>query len=162
MGIYLDNKYFEATIKNYLEARQAVLKANIQLSDPNGVALQGLVIDLPKLTRDFNSIRDILTGQFLLLCTRLVERYCANIVIDHDDSIQDCAMICLKRIDNFQPAKGKAFNFFTTCIIHHLRQLYRTHQSYQGFLRKLAREKYPDADVDSETVQQHGYERGWD
>ncbi len=46
-------------------------------------------------------------------------------------------MICFDKIDRFDPSKGKAFNYMTTCILNHYRQLYRTARNYNELQRKF-------------------------
>lgn len=46
--------------------------------------------------------------------------------IDRDDALQEGVLICLDKINKFNPDRGKAFNWFTTIILNHYRQLYRT------------------------------------
>jgi hypothetical protein len=45
-------------------------------------------------------------------------------------------MICFEKIDRFDPRKGKAFNYMTTCILNHFRQLYRTARNYNELKKK--------------------------
>jgi DNA-directed RNA polymerase specialized sigma24 family protein len=57
-------------------------------------------------------------------------------LIDQDDAVQEGVMICFEKIDRFDPKKGKAFNYMTTCILNHFRQLYRTARNYNELKRK--------------------------
>ena len=58
-------------------------------------------------------------------------RYAKDIIVDSDDAIQEGAMICFEKIDRFNPEIGKAFNYMTTCILNHYRQIYRTDKNYR-------------------------------
>ena len=56
--------------------------------------------------------------------------------IDIDDAIQEGVLICFEKINRFDPRKGKAFNYMTTCILNHFRQLYRSARNYNELKRK--------------------------
>lgn len=56
--------------------------------------------------------------------------------IDVDDAIQEGVLICFEKIDRFDPRKGKAFNYMTTCILNHYRQLYRSARNYNELKKK--------------------------
>lgn len=56
--------------------------------------------------------------------------------IDIDDAIQEGVLICFEKIDRFDPRKGKAFNYMTTCVLNHLRQLYRSARNYNELKRR--------------------------
>jgi DNA-directed RNA polymerase specialized sigma subunit len=53
-----------------------------------------------------------------------------------DDAIQEGVLICFEKIDRFDPRKGKAFNYMTTCILNHYRQLYRSARNYNELKKK--------------------------
>lgn len=53
-------------------------------------------------------------------------------LIDPDDALQEGVLIALQKVDRFDNTyvgkngkKAKAFNYMTTCILNHFRQLYR-------------------------------------
>lgn len=56
--------------------------------------------------------------------------------IDIDDAIQEGVLICFEKIDRFDPRKGKAFNYMTTCILNHYRQLYRSARNYNELKKR--------------------------
>lgn len=56
--------------------------------------------------------------------------------IDTDDAIQEGVLICFEKIDRFDPRKGKAFNYMTTCILNHYRQLYRSARNYNELKKR--------------------------
>jgi DNA-directed RNA polymerase specialized sigma subunit len=56
--------------------------------------------------------------------------------IDVDDAIQEGVLICFEKIDRFDPRKGKAFNYMTTCILNHFRQLYRSARNYNELKKR--------------------------
>ena len=56
--------------------------------------------------------------------------------IDIDDAIQEGVLICFEKIDRFDPRKGKAFNYMSTCILNHFRQLYRSARNYNELKKR--------------------------
>jgi DNA-directed RNA polymerase specialized sigma subunit len=56
--------------------------------------------------------------------------------IDIDDAIQEGVLICFEKINRFDPRKGKAFNYMTTCILNHYRQLYRSARNYNELKKR--------------------------
>jgi len=56
--------------------------------------------------------------------------------IDIDDAIQEGVLICFEKINRFDPRKGKAFNYMTTCILNHFRQLYRSARNYNELKKR--------------------------
>ena len=76
-----------------------------------------------------------LAAAFYTLSENIV-RYAKFNLIDADDAVQEGVMICFEKIDRFNPDKGKAFNYMTTCILNHFRQLYRTARNYNELKKK--------------------------
>lgn len=87
------------------------------------------------LNYEYDELQQKLTTAFYLLSENIV-RYRKFNLIDPDDQIQEGVMICFQKADGFNPDKGKAFNYMTTCIINHLRQLYRTARNYNELKKK--------------------------
>jgi DNA-directed RNA polymerase specialized sigma subunit len=83
----------------------------------------------------YQDSQDELAVAFYTLSENIV-RYAKFNLIDQDDAIQEGVMICFEKIDRFDPKKGKAFNYMTTCILNHFRQLYRTARNYNELKRK--------------------------
>ena len=48
----------------------------------------------------------------------------------------DYSGICFEKINRFDPRKGKAFNYMTTCILNHFRQLYRSARNYNELKKR--------------------------
>ena len=44
--------------------------------------------------------------------------------------------VCFDKVDRFNSDRGKGFNYFTTCILNHFRQLYRTAKNYNELKKK--------------------------
>jgi DNA-directed RNA polymerase specialized sigma24 family protein len=67
-----------------------------------------------------------------------IVRYAKFNHIDEDDAVQEGVMICFERVDRFNPSKGKAFNYMTTCILNQFRQLYRAAKNHQDLKKKIS------------------------
>jgi len=76
-----------------------------------------------------------LAHDFFILSENLT-RYFKFHLIEPDDAIQEGVMICFDKVDRFVLSKGKAFNYMTTCIANHFRQLHRTSKNYNELKRK--------------------------
>ena len=50
--------------------------------------------------------------------------------MEKDDARQECFFLVLRTLKNFNPNKGKAFNFFTTIILNNLKLLFTKHKKY--------------------------------
>jgi DNA-directed RNA polymerase specialized sigma subunit len=69
--------------------------------------------------------------------------------VEFDDAKQDCFVLVLKSIENFNVGKGSAFNYFTTIIINNLRLIYTKNKTYRSKIEKLIDEiknQYPKLD----------------
>lgn len=155
---YLDNKEFELLINKFQKSKQDRIKfqmiiddivsstekrAKYKKSPDHDLRVYHLLFDQSKL--EFSESQKELATKFYLLADRLV-RYAKDIIVDVDDSIQEAVMICFEKVDRFDPnyrgkngQKAKAFNYMTTCILNHYRQIWRTHKNY-----KLLKERYRD------------------
>ena len=81
------------------------------------------------LVRTHEEMRTGLAKAFYLLSENIV-RYAHYELVDEQDAIQEGVLISFEKIDRFDPSKGKAFNYMTTCIWNHYRQLYRLARNY--------------------------------
>jgi len=70
-----------------------------------------------------------LMGLFDLLITNILASFKFN--IDRDDAKQECFLLILKTLKNFQPERGSAFNYFTTVIVNNLKLLYTKNKKYE-------------------------------
>jgi len=50
--------------------------------------------------------------------------------LDEDDAKQECFLLILKTLKNFNPEVGNAFNYFTTIILNNLKLLYTKNKKY--------------------------------
>lgn len=146
---YLNNKAFEILIVKFQTVKKDRVKYKMLMDDIistqkrtskrgkykrpkawDSIELQYHVID-----DSFQEIQRDLAGEFYKLSQNIV-RYAKFNLIDQDDAVQEGVMICFEKIDRFDPEKGKAFNYMTTCILNHFRQLYRTARNYNELKRK--------------------------
>ena len=148
---YLNNKFLEGAIFRFQKSKQEKIRYQFIMEDVRTSAdVRNLYNrepshDLGFYTLQFemscvnyaNSQKELATA-FYTLSEHLV-RYAKDIIVDQDDAIQEGVMICFEKIDRFNPSIGKAFNYMTTCILNHFRQIYRTSKNY-----KLLKERYRD------------------
>lgn len=71
---------------------------------------------------------DNLYGMFKTLTKRILEfageSFIKQSFEDEDSVVDDCISVCFEKLRRYDPTKGKAFNFFTTIVLGHMRQLY--------------------------------------
>ncbi len=145
---YLNNKNFEKIISIFQEVKKERGKYELIIEDIKSTALRTAKrnkFQMPEswvvaqaeydaiLVR-FENAQKELAHAFYILSENIV-RYAKFDLIDPDDAVQECVMICFEKIDRFDPSKGKAFNYLTTCNMNALRQLYRGARNY-GELKK--------------------------
>jgi len=164
---YLNNKFLEGAIFNFQKYKQEKVKFELIADDvqsstekrlKNKKSLNhDLAFYLSERTRvclEFKESQHQLATAFYTLSEHLV-RYAKDIIVDCDDAVQEGVMICFEKIDRFHPDKGKAFNYMTTCILNHLRQIYRSNKNY-----KLLKERYKEFIISKfgNTVMKNGRE----
>jgi DNA-directed RNA polymerase specialized sigma24 family protein len=151
---YLNNKTFEGIIAEFQRSRREKAKYEMIIEDLLGArtrrekrnknirraellskTLNQRVAEYKDICFKFTTSQDDLASAFFILSENIV-RYAKFHFIDHDDAVQEGVMICFEKIDRFDPKKGKAFNYMTTCILNHFRQLYRTARNYQELKKK--------------------------
>lgn len=146
---YLNNKNFESLIVYFQQAKKERIKYQIFMDDINAtehrVIKRGKFIkpqswsltekEFKIISSEYEEAQKQLAIAFYTLSENIV-RYAKFNLIDQDDAIQEGVMICFEKIDRFDPEKGKAFNYMTTCILNHFRQLYRTARNYNELKRK--------------------------
>lgn len=138
---YLNNKVFENTIARYKKAKQDKCRYEMILADLQDCKSKS-VERLPAKQQEYNEIllafsdsQTQLAMAFFTLSENII-RYRKFHFVDVDDAIQEFVMICFEKIERFDPDKGKAFNYMTTCVLNHYRQLYRTARNYNELKRK--------------------------
>lgn len=143
---YLNNRIFEEVINKFQHSKREKIKYEIFIEDlessikrGNKIAVRQKLKNLTELysvaKQSYKDSQTQLAVAFLTLSENIV-RYAKFNLIDMDDAIQEGVMICFEKIDRFDPLKGKAFNYMTTCILNHYRQLYRTARNYNELKKK--------------------------
>lgn len=151
MNEYLNNKTFESLINAFQESKRDINRLNMLVSEISetidrkrerkvDATSSKKTMEIKKSTladseNNHQSSKQKLAVAFFTLSENIV-RYAKFQLIDADDAIQEGVMICFDKIDRFDPRKGKAFNYMTTCILNHFRQLYRTARNYNELKRK--------------------------
>jgi len=142
---YVNNKLLENNIllfQKYLKTKKKFdyLKVDYEIHKLNvGESKTVLQFDA-KLYEENNKklkeVQDYLATEFFILAQDIV-RFTNYQSVDVDDAVQEGVYICLSRVERFDPTRGsKAFNFLTTCLIHHLRQIYRSNKNFIELKRK--------------------------
>lgn len=146
---YLNNKNFEKIISKFQDAKRERAKYELIIEDIRATELrtakrnkyqkpESWVVTQSAyevVAHRFTEAQKDLATAFYTLSENIV-RYAKFNLIDQDDAIQEGVMICFEKIDRFDPTKGKAFNYMTTCILNHFRQLYRTARNYNELKKK--------------------------
>jgi len=145
---YLNNKVFEGNIARFKKSKQDKARYELILGDLTESHQKAKIKSLLKeemmklkqkeyrqVLTDYHDSQSQLAMAFFTLSENII-RYRKFHFVDVDDAIQEFVMICFEKIDRFDPKKGKAFNYMTTCILNHYRQLYRTARNYNELKRK--------------------------
>jgi hypothetical protein len=80
-----------------------------------------------------------LFGMFDTLIDRLMLSFKFN--VDHDEAKQECFLLILKVLKNFNRESGQAFNYFTTVILNNLRLIYSKNKRYNEKLESYRNHK---------------------
>ena len=78
--------------------------------------------------KDKKGNEEELMALFDKLISNIINSFGFN--VDKDDATQECFVLILKTLKNFDPQKGKAFNFFTTIILNNLKLIYTKNKKY--------------------------------
>ena len=146
---YLNNKIFEKLIVRFQQAKKERVKYLLLMDDIRGAQQRtskrgkyqqpagwsAVEKTFASVSGEYSEAQENLAIAFYTLSENIV-RYAKFNLIDQDDAVQEGVMICFEKIDRFDPDKGKAFNYMTTCILNHFRQLYRTARNYNELKRK--------------------------
>ena len=111
---YLDNKRFEELIVLYLKHD----KKNKKLKKPKP-----------------NPYEEELFVLFDILITTILDSF--KFDVDSDDGKQECFLLIIKKLNNFDPEHGSAFNYFTTLILNNLRLVYSKKKRYDKKIADL-------------------------
>lgn len=140
---YLDNKYLEKNIIDFQQAKKNKRKYELFKQDyeyqKQNIEKPTLKIDDDKIAKNeilLKQSQDNLAKEFFTLAENIV-RFRNFQKIDYDDAVQEGVFICFAKIERFDPHRGsKAFNFLTTCLIHHLRQIYRSNKNFEELKKR--------------------------
>ena len=111
---YLDNRRFEELIVLYLKHD----KKNKKLKKPKP-----------------NPHESELMALFDILISTILESF--KFDVDPDDAKQECFLLIIKKLRNFDPSHGSAFNYFTTIILNNLRLFYTKKKKYDKKIADL-------------------------
>ena len=92
----------------------------------NNKELESLII---KYQGDSETYGNELFEMFELLINNIMDSFGFN--VDRDDAKQECFVLLLKTVKNFDCDKGSAFNFFTTIIVNNLQLIYTKNKKYK-------------------------------
>lgn len=148
---YLNNKTFEQVIECFQMFKKKKLRSNLIIKDLKETNkyklkknneyinenLQQQEKEFFHTCEQFELHQDELTKAFYVLSENIANYYINKYSgIDIDDATQEAVLICFEKIDRFDPKKGRAFNYMTTCIINHFRQIYRSSKNYNELKKK--------------------------
>ena len=91
--------------------------------------LESIVIQYKDCPGDI-AANNKLADAFYRLAEKVVD-YIKFPLLDKDDAKQECVLLGFQKIDRYDPTKGRAFNFFTTIMLGHLRPIYRAARNFQ-------------------------------
>jgi DNA-directed RNA polymerase specialized sigma subunit len=150
---YLNNKTFEAIIQSFQFHKRQKIKYEMIIADLeetherrmtkyNDNEKKGQLEEHQRLYAqtcvNFKDYQNQLACAFYVLSENIAN-YAKFSGIDIDDAIQEGVWICFEKIDRFDPRKGKAFNYMTTCSLNHLRQLYRSARNFNEFKKRYGK-----------------------
>lgn len=146
---YLNNKNFEAIINAFQGTKKQKIRCEMMLTDlmetyERKQRTNKEFIFEPWHDRNakyevicvvYKQYQEQLAYAFYLLSENIAN-YARFSGIDPDDAIQEGVLICFEKIDRFDSRKGKAFNYLTTCVLNHYRQLYRSVRNYNELKKR--------------------------
>lgn len=94
----------------------------------NNDEFQELIIQY-KQTRDEDILEILVTDFFYVLTYNIIRTF--NFKIDEEDALQEGTIACLKKMEQFDPTRGRAFNFFTTICLNHFRGIFKSKKNYE-------------------------------
>lgn len=145
---YLNNRVFEQIIARFQQSKREKNKYLLCLNDledgkkrgnlNNEICLRLVSVNnlYKESSKNYTESQEQLAYAFLTLSENIVN-YAKFNLIDADDAVQEGVVICFEKIERFDPTRGRAFNYFTTCVLNCLRQHYRTARNYTELKRKF-------------------------
>jgi DNA-directed RNA polymerase sigma subunit (sigma70/sigma32) len=149
-GEYLNNRTFEAIIDAFQTFKKHKTRCELVLKDlqetherrcrkyNDDKKQEAVKIHMTKydeVCKSYKAYQEQLAYAFYILSENIAN-YARFNGIDVDDAIQEGVLICFEKIDRFDPRKGKAFNYMTTCILNHYRQIYRSIRNYNELKKR--------------------------
>jgi DNA-directed RNA polymerase sigma subunit (sigma70/sigma32) len=147
---YLNNRTFESIIQSFQyhkrqKAKYEMIMVDLKQTHERRVSkykdedkkapLEENEQNHKDATVNYKGFQEQLAYAFYILSENIAN-YAKFNGIDIDDAIQEGVLICFEKIDRFDPRKGKAFNYMTTCILNHFRQLYRSARNYNELKKR--------------------------
>lgn len=147
---YLNNKTFESVIQAFQFFKRQKARCELILQDLTEThkrrcdkyqddlraqAVSDQAVRYDQACQGFMDHQEQLASAFYLL-SQNIANWAKFSGIDIDDAIQEGVLICFEKIDRFDPRKGKAFNYMSTCILNHYRQLYRGARNYNELKKR--------------------------
>jgi len=77
-----------------------------------------------------------LFAMFDILISNILVGFSFN--LEEEDAKQECFLLILKTLKNFNPKMGNAFNYFTTVILNNLKLLYTKNKKYREKINTYA------------------------
>lgn len=149
---YLNNKAFEIIILRFQKFEKQKEKFLYLLEDlkeskerkivkNENIDKKNLLIEqneskLSEIDKLYKTAKDDLAFAFKTLAENIAG-YAKFSYIEHDDAVQEGVIICLEKVNRFNPNKGKAFNYMTTCILNQYRQTHRNSKNYNELKRRF-------------------------
>ena len=149
---YLNNKTFEAIIGSFQHFARQKTKYELIINDVKEThdrrkkkyndnsrheILKDNLEEQKIVIHNYKDNQEKLAYAFYVLSENIAN-YSKFSGIDIDDAVQEGVLICFEKIDRFDHRKGKAFNYMTTCILNHYRQLYRSARNYNELKKRYA------------------------
>lgn len=149
---YLNNKAFEVIILRFQKFEKQKekflylledLKASKErkLAKNEDVNQKNLLISqnenkLLEMDKLYKNAKEDLAFAFKTLSENIAG-YAKFSYIEYDDAVQEGVIICLEKVNRFNPNKGKAFNYMTTCILNQYRQNHRNAKNYNELKKRF-------------------------
>lgn len=151
-SIYLDNKVLEKSILDYKTLKKEKksyeliiedLEESFQYNNSKKDIYNNKIKEYNLICSNLDVIHKNLANEFTTLAEHIIKYKKFNFV-EFDDAMQEFVMICFDKMERFDPnyigksgKKAKAFNYMTTCILNHYRQLYRSARNYNELKKKF-------------------------
>jgi len=74
------------------------------------------------------------------LITNIINSF--NFKVEMDDAKQECYLLILKILKNFDPSQGSAFNYFTTIILNNLKLISTKNRKYKDRINAYIDHKF--------------------